>query len=107
MQENFLKQQNELRNRIEPVDKFDIIKLKLVAGVDLAYWKEKNDNEQAVCCIVVIDYITHEVVEKKYFSGEIDIPYLPGFLAFRELPLVLKTVELLETSPDIFIFDGN
>ena len=107
MQENFLKQQNELRNRIEPVDKFDIIKLKLVAGVDLAYWKEKNDNEQAVCCIVVIDYITHEVVEKKYFSGEIDIPYLPGFLAFRELPLVLKMVELLETSPDIFIFDGN
>ena len=107
MQENFLKQQNELRNRVEPVDKFDIINLKLVAGVDLAYWKEKNDNEQAVCCIVVIDYITHEVVEKKYFSGEIDIPYLPGFLAFRELPLVLKTVELLETSPDIFIFDGN
>ena len=107
MQENFLKQQNELRNRIEPVDKFDIIKLKLVAGVDLAYWKEKNDNEQAVCCIVVIDYITHEVVEKKYFSGEIDIPYLPGFLAFRELPLVLKTAELLENTPDIYMFDGN
>ncbi|MDE5937384.1 MAG: endonuclease V [Ruminococcus sp.] len=107
MQENFLKQQNELRNRIEPVDKFDIIKLKLVAGVDLAYWNDKNDNEQAVCCIVVIDYITHEVVEKKHFSGGIDIPYMPGFLAFRELPLVLKTAELLESNPNIFIFDGN
>lgn len=32
---------------------------------------------------------------------------MPGFLAFRELPLILKTVELLETVPDIFIFDGN
>ena len=55
MQENFLKQQNELRNKIEPVDKFDIIKLKLVAGVDLAYWKN-GDDEYAVCCIVVIDF---------------------------------------------------
>ena len=107
MQEKFSKQQNELRNRIEAVDKFDIIGLKLVAGVDLAYWKDKNDNEQAVCCIVVIDYITHEIVEKKHFSGKIDVPYMPGFLAFRELPLVLKTAELLENSPDIFIFDGN
>lgn len=106
-QKNFLKRQNELRNRIELVDKFDITKLKLVAGVDLAYWKDKNNNEQAVCCIVVIDYITHEVVEKKHFSGEIDIPYMPGFLAFRELPLVLKTAELLKSNPDIFIFDGN
>ena len=32
---------------------------------------------------------------------------MPGFLAFRELPLILKTTELLESSPDLFIFDGN
>jgi len=32
---------------------------------------------------------------------------MPGFLAFRELPLVLKTVELLEVKPDIYVFDGN
>ena len=107
MQENFLKQQNELRNRIEPVDKFDIIKLKLVAGVDLAYWKNENDEELAVCCIVVIDFDTHEVIEKKHYSGKIEVPYMPGFLAFRELPLVLKTAELLENTPDIYMFDGN
>ena len=32
---------------------------------------------------------------------------MPGFLAFRELPLILKTAKLLETRPDIYIFDGN
>lgn len=92
---------------IRTEDVFDITTLKLVAGVDLAYWKDDTDNEQAVCCIVVIDYKTHNVVEKKYFFGEIDIPYMPGFLAFRELPLVLKTAELLENTPDIYMFDGN
>ncbi|MBR6069753.1 MAG: endonuclease V [Ruminococcus sp.] len=106
MQEEFLKQQNELRDRIEPVDRFDTDSVKLIAGVDLAYWNE-NDEEYAVCCIVVIDFETHEVVEKQHCSGRIEVPYMPGFLAFRELPLILKTAELLDTSPDIFIFDGN
>ena len=106
MQEDFLKQQNELRDRIEPVDKFEIGDVKLVAGVDLAYWEQDGD-EYAVCCIVVIDATTHEVIEKQHYSGKIEVPYMPGFLAFRELPLILKTVELLEASPDIYIFDGN
>lgn len=106
MQDDFLKQQNELRDRIEPVDKFEIGDVKLVAGVDLAYWEQDGD-EYAVCCIVVIDFDTHIPVEKKHYSRKIDVPYIPGFLAFRELPLILKTAELLETSPDIFVFDGN
>ena len=106
LQEEFLRQQNELRDRIEPVDKIDMNSVKLIAGVDLAYWN-RGDDEFAVCCIVVIDNETHEVVEKQHYSGKIEIPYMPGFLAFRELPLILKTVELLETSPDIFVFDGN
>ena len=106
MQEEFLKKQNELGNRINTADNFDIASLKLVAGVDLAYWKH-NDDEYAVCCIVVIDFATHEVVEKKSFSGKIDVPYMPGFLAFRELPLILKTVEMLENVPDLYVFDGN
>jgi deoxyribonuclease V len=106
IQEDFLRQQNELRDRIEPIDKFDMESVKLIAGVDLAYWN-KGDEEYAVCCIVVIDFETHEVIEKKQYSGKIEVPYMPGFLAFRELPLILKTVGLLETSPDIYIFDGN
>ena len=106
MQEEFLRQQNELRDRIEPVDRFDMDSVKRIAGVDLAYWN-KGDAEYAVCCIVVMDAETHEVMEKQHFSGRIEVPYMPGFLAFRELPLILKTAELLETSPDLFIFDGN
>ncbi len=107
MQEQFLKQQNEFRDKIVLTDTFDIDNLRLAAGVDLAYWKDDNGNEQAVCCIVIIDCTTHEVIEKKHFAGRIEVPYMPGFLAFRELPLVVKTAELLETKPDIFIFDGN
>ena len=107
MQEKFLQQQNELRGRINTEDDFDVNEIRLIAGVDLAYWKNENDEEMAVCCIVVIDYNTHQIIEKKHYSGKIEVPYMPGFLAFRELPLVLKTVELLENKPDIYMFDGN
>ncbi len=98
--------QNELKGKISLEDSFSDAELKTVAGVDLAYWKEQS-TEQAVCCIVVIDRATRRVVEKKHFAGRIDVPYIPGFLAFRELPLVQRAVELLETEPDLFVFDGN
>ncbi len=106
MQAKFLKQQNELRSRIHAADTFEMSSLKLVAGVDLAYW-EQDGEEYAVCCIVVIDFETHAVVEKQHFSGKIEVPYMPGFLAFRELPLVLETVQMLENDPDLYMFDGN
>lgn len=98
--------QNELKQGISLCDSFELSAVKTVAGVDLAYWQNGGE-EYAVCCIVVIDADTRKVIEKKHFSGKIEVPYMPGFLAFRELPLVLKTADLLETSPDIFVFDGN
>ncbi len=105
-EEKYTKIQNELQKKISLADSFDISELKTVAGVDLAYWN-RDKEEYAVCCIIVIDYHSHEVIEKKHCHGKIDVPYSPGFLAFRELPLVLKTSELLEISPELFIFDGN
>ena len=107
MQKQFLAVQNEMRSRLNCTDSFDKTKVSTIAGVDLAYWQSDDNIEQAVCCIVVIDFATHEIIEKKHFAGKIDVPYMPGFLAFRELPLIIKTVELLEHSPDIYMFDGN
>ncbi|MBO4865399.1 MAG: endonuclease V [Ruminococcus sp.] len=107
MLEKFRAIQENLSSKISCTDSFDVNNIKTVAGIDLAYWKDENDDEQAVCCIVVIDFNTHEVMEKKHFSGKIDVPYMPGFLAFRELPLILETVKLLENIPNIYVFDGN
>lgn len=77
-----------------------------VAGVDLAYWNQEGE-EYAVCCIVVLDRESKQVLESRHAKGKITIPYIPGCLAFRELPLVLETVKKLETEPDLYMFDGN
>ena len=104
--ERFREEQERLAAQLTLADSFDISALKTAAGVDLAYWKE-NEQEKAVCCIVVINMETHKVLEKQSFSGDITVPYIPGFLAFRELPLVSGALAKLETKPDIFFFDGN
>ena len=63
-EQEFLDIQNSLREKINLTDSFRTEDIKTVAGIDLAYW-ENDGQEYAVCCIVVIDYKTHAVLEKK------------------------------------------
>jgi len=37
----------------------------------------------------------------------VDFPYIPTFLAFREMPLLLKLYEKAKVKPDIFFIDGQ
>ncbi|QUW22541.1 endonuclease V [Sporosarcina sp. Marseille-Q4063] len=96
--------QTELSNQTSLEDRCHSIKF--CAGVDVAY-KEIADTEWGVCSIVVIDYATKAVVEKTSSIGKITVPYIPGYLAFRELPLVIQAANKLSIDPDLFIFDGN
>lgn len=106
-QQEFIRIQNSLIGKIDCNDRFETADIKTVAGVDLAYWENDKNEEYAVCCIVVVDFITHNVLEKQQYSGKVTVPYQPGFLSFREMPLVLKAVKKLNIQPDIFMFDGN
>lgn len=102
----FIKEQKKLLSSIQLKNQVNINKLHYIAGVDLAYWKQ-DDIEYAVCCIVVIDFQTKKIVEEQYYKGVIDVPYIPGCLAFREIKLVLEAVKLLENNIELYVFDGN
>ena len=105
-EEEFYKIQTTLVTNISLKNNFHIKDIKTCAGVDLAYWTQDN-KEYGGCSIVVIDVDTKEVLEKVSSYGVINEPYIPGYLAFRELPLILKAAEKLNINPDIFMFDGN
>ncbi|CAM4087496.1 endonuclease V [Bacillus manliponensis] len=102
----FINIQDELLSKVSLINSFNISEIKTIAGVDLAYWNI-NNTTYGICCIVRIDYYTKEVIEKVYSYGEINIPYIAGFLAFRELPLVLEAAKKLSNEPDLYMFDGN
>lgn len=102
----YIKIQNNLYNKINLNDTVNLFEIRTVAGVDLAYWKKENI-EYAVCCIVVLDFDSHEIIEKKEYIDKVEVPYIPGYLAFRELPIFIKAYKKLESKPDVFFFDGN
>ncbi|MFL0443327.1 endonuclease V [Bacillus subtilis] len=99
--EEFVKTQQSLIHKINLSTSINTC-----AGVDLAYW-EQDGEPYGVCCIIVIDADTKEVIEKVHSMGRISVPYVSGFLAFRELPLIIEAAKKLETEPDVFLFDGN
>ena len=84
----------------------DLRRIRYVAGADTAYWAE-GQSELGACCVVVVDAATREVVETRHAFGRVTEEYVPGLLAFRELPLFLNAFAQLETRPDVVVFDGN
>lgn len=62
-------------------------KLKYIGGTDISFLKE--DPSTACAAVVVLDADTLEVVHEEFNVVRLQVPYIPGFLAFRE---VLRSV---------------
>jgi len=57
--------------------------------------------------VVVLSYPELRVVETKIVQGNLDFPYIPGLLSFRESPLILAACEQLTVTPDLILVDGQ
>ncbi len=102
-----LQEQNALCAQLDFKNCITLDEIHTAAGADLAYWNAPDGTQQAVCCIAVIDVQTHAVIARTRAYGEITVPYMPGFLAFRELPLIQEAFAQLESRPDLLVLDGN
>jgi deoxyribonuclease V len=75
-----------------------------VAGADLSI---ERHGDLGYGGFVVIDATTMETIDEASAVTEVDFPYVPGYLSFRELPTLLEAWERLENRPDVIIFDGQ
>ncbi|MGG7612389.1 endonuclease V, partial [Streptomyces sp. ZG43] len=69
-------------------------------GVDVAYDDARG---LVAAAAVVLDAATLQVVEEATAVGPVPFPYVPGLLAFRELPAVLAA---LAAPPGLVVCDG-
>lgn len=87
-------------------EKVHIIPLKknpeIIAGVDAAFLDNKVIG---VACLY--SYPEIAPVEDAYAVTDITFPYIPGFLSFREGPVIIAALKKLRVTPSVILFDGQ
>ncbi|MBF0463627.1 MAG: endonuclease V [Nitrospirae bacterium] len=84
--------------------------LRYIAGVDAAFI---DDTIIAAACLY--EFTSDEEISKKHLQKtdektvlrNVEFPYIPGFLSFREAPAMIDALRALITPPDIILVDGQ
>lgn len=78
--------------------------VRTIAGVDVSMQRFATEGFAA---IVVLSVPELEILEVAGARLPLRMPYIPGLLSFREVPLVLAAYEQLKARPDLIVVDGH
>ena len=69
------------------LDKKDQLKstIKLIGAVDISY--SKTNQRDCVAALIVVSFPDMKVLYEDYEKDSTEYPYIPGFLAFKEVPV--------------------
>ena len=76
--------------------------VRLIAGVDVSI---RGRFGRAAVVVLKLPELTVE--NSTAFEDAVNWPYVPGLLAFREIPLILRAWERLDLEPDVIMVDGH
>ncbi|GLR09011.1 deoxyribonuclease V [Mixta theicola] len=85
-------------------DDFDVMPPRLIGGADVGF-EQGGDVTRAA--MIILEYPSLKLIEYKVARIATIMPYIPGFLSFREYPALLAAWELLEQKPDLLFVDGH
>ncbi|YCH30263.1 deoxyribonuclease V [Erwinia sp. D4-22] len=85
-------------------DDFDVMPPRLIGGADVGF-EQGGDVTRAA--MVILEYPSLKLIEYKVARIATIMPYIPGFLSFREYPALLAAWELLEQKPELLFVDGH
>lgn len=75
----------------------------LVGGCDVSM---NRFAKEGFAGFVTLSYPALTLLDHAVVKSTIPFPYVPGLLSFREIPMLLKAWEKLETKPDVLLVDG-
>ena len=76
--------------------------------MDISY--PVSDPNKACGCCVVYDIPTKSIVYSDLIEESIQVPYVPGFLAYKEIAIyriLLNKLKKTDFWPDVFLVDGQ
>ncbi len=77
-----------------------------IVGVDISFPKI-DDPKWGLACAVLWDYQINKMITHETIKGDLNFPYIPGFLGFRESKLIAQAILKLPELPDVIICDGH
>jgi len=95
-------QQLELRERLRPNEPL-AHEPRFIGGCDSSF----PTPETILSVFVVLKFPSLELVEKVYSYGPVTMPYVPGYLSFREAANVVQAFAKLQQHPDVVMVDGH
>lgn len=95
-------QQAEMSKLVRAVNDFGTVNN--VAGVDVGF---EDENMTARAAVVVLAFPSLQPIASAIARRPVTFPYVPGLLAYRELPVVLDAFKQLQAEPDLLIVDGQ
>lgn len=76
----------------------------LIGGADVGF---EQGGEVTRAAMVLLKYPTLELVEYQVARIATTMPYIPGFLSFRETPALMAAWQQLSHKPDLLFVDGH
>jgi deoxyribonuclease V len=76
----------------------------IIAAVDTVFNK---DTDYLYASAVIFDFPDLKELESASAKMKANFPYIPGFLSFREGPVILKALVKLKRTPDLIIYRGH
>ncbi|MGE9553445.1 deoxyribonuclease V [Erwinia amylovora] len=85
-------------------DDFEVMPPRYIAGADVGF---EQGGEVTRAALVVLEYPSLKMVEHRIARIATTMPYIPGFLSFREYPALLAAWQQLQHQPDLLFVDGQ
>jgi deoxyribonuclease V len=94
--------QGELASRVVEGPPLDLSRVRYVAGADVS-----TQGDMGYATVVVLSFPDLSVVEVRGYEARLTFPYVPGLLAFREIPPVVGALRKVESEVDAMLFDAH
>ncbi len=97
-------QQLTLASRVIHEDSPQLLAPELIGGADVGF---EQGGEITRAAIVLLSYPSLELIEYQIARIPTQMPYIPGFLSFRETPALMAAWQQLSQKPQLVMVDGH
>ena len=98
--ERLKEEQSRLARKL--ILKDDFSDLATIAGCQIFY-----TTTDLIAAVVLLDYKTRALLDKKFVISRPKLPYIPSFQSYREIPPVVEAISQLKQRPDLVMYPNE